>query len=78
LRTGSAELTARLPSVGQELADPVDRVSGEAREDVVEVFKRVQAVSPGRLDQGEERRGGAASALASGEQPVLALMPSFA
>ena len=60
------------PDVGQEIAEALDVVGGKAGEEVEEVGVGVDAVSPGRFEEAEEGRGGAAALVASREQPVLA------
>jgi hypothetical protein len=57
---------------GQELVDTVDRVVGDAGENVPEVGLRVEAVQGRGLDQGVEDRGSMTAGIGAGEQVVLA------
>jgi len=50
----------------------VDRVVGDAGDEVVEVFPGVQAGAFGGVDQGQEHGSCVGSAGASGKEPVLA------
>jgi hypothetical protein len=57
---------------GQQIVDPVDRVVGNAGEDVAQVGLRIEAVQGRGLDQGVEDRGPAAPGIRAGEEVVLA------
>jgi len=56
---------------GQELADAVDRVVGNSRQDGAKVERRINPVELGRSNQGIERSGALASGIGSKKQIVF-------
>ena len=57
---------------GQQFVDPLDRMIGDAGDDIAEIGFRIEAVELGRFDEGVHRRGAFAAAVGTGEQPVFA------
>ena len=55
----------------QQFADPTVGLSRQARQDVLDIEKRIMAVEFGRLDQTHDGSGAFAGAQAAGKQPVL-------
>ena len=57
---------------GEEFVDPVDRVIGDAGENVAEVFFRIELVESGGFDEGVDSGGTLAAGIGAGEEIVLA------
>lgn len=57
--------------MGQQLSDPVGRLSRQPRQYITQVGVGIKAVELGRVDEAHHRRGPFARTQAAGEQPAL-------
>ncbi len=62
----------------QQLPDLAVGLRRQPFEHILEIRKGLVAVEPRGLDQAHDRSGTLARPQAPGEQPILALMPTFA
>jgi hypothetical protein len=56
---------------GQQIVDPVDRVVGDAGEDVAQVRLRIEAVQGRGLDERVENRGPTTAGVRAGKEVIL-------
>ena len=65
-------LCMRRPVPRQELVDPIDRVIGDASENVAQLRLGIKAVELGGFDQGVDGGGALAAGVGAGEEIILA------
>lgn len=58
----------------EQFSDPVDRMVGDAGENVAKIGFGIETVELCGLDERQDRRGTLAALVRSGEQPILSLM----
>jgi hypothetical protein len=75
-QTGSAYYRPPIP--GQQLADAIDRVVGDAHEDVAQIGLRIERVHFGGLDEGVHCGGPDAAGIGAGEQVIFARQRNLA
>jgi len=62
---------ARLPVPGQEFADAIDRMIGDAGQNVAQVSLRIEAIHLGGLDEGIHRSVAHAAGVGAGKEIIL-------
>ena len=67
-----------LPAMREQLADAAGRLRGQPLEHVAQVLVRVVAVQPRRVHQAHDRSGTLTRTQAAGEEPVVAVMNTYA